>query len=159
MRVMPKLWGGEVTTSDRGYHRTRLCTCPRFIFKLPNTKIIMPVTDDGHIYWPPVWNQGSYVLQPLFNPNIGLGLIMTQNYTIQITTDKNNGQTRGILKYAVIRNSMPLWIGQGSCTANKWDTWRIDHYPVAWESATALGTNMCIYPFWIFFRHLKAQAL
>ena len=38
---------------------------------------------------------------------------MTRNDTIKMTTDNNDGQTRGTLKYEVIINSMPQWIGKG----------------------------------------------
>ena len=105
------------------------------------------ITDNGHIYQPPVWNLGSYVLWKWFKTNDEVRLTMTRNAPIRITTDNDDGQTRGIRKYAVISNTMPLWLVQGSCPTNKQDTRRIDHYPVAWEFAPTRGTNTYIYPF------------
>ena len=47
---------------------------------------------------------------------------MVENYTKRYDRNKknnNDGQKRGTLKCAVIRNSMTRWLGKGLCPAKK----------------------------------------
>ena len=96
LHTIHELWGRGVPTSDRGSQRPRLCAFPWFIFNLTNAKVRMPVTRktkiriyNGHIYWPPFWNLGSYVLWPFCKINYEAKMTMEWDSTIKMTTDNN----------------------------------------------------------------------